>query len=82
MKMLAGAVVDGGALAEVIAVSFVAGVTVTAAYATAILSLTRLGESRRDRRTLVATAYTWLAGIALAVSVGAVVLGIFVMATN
>jgi hypothetical protein len=82
MTILASSIVDGGALAEVIAVSFVAGVSVTAAYAAAILGLTRLSESRRAGRTLAATAYTWLAGLGLAISVGAVVLGIVVMATN
>ena len=80
--MIAASVVDGKALAEVIAVSLVAGVTVTATYAAAIVGLTRLSEHRRAGRTGAATAYTWLAVLALAVSVGAVVLGIAVMASN
>jgi hypothetical protein len=80
--VILASIVDGDALVEVIAVSFVAGISVTAAYATAILSLTRLSEQRRARRTMAATAYTWLAMIALVVSIGAVVLGIVVMASN
>jgi MFS family permease len=80
--VILASIVDGDALAEVIAVSFAAGISVTAAYATAIASLTRLSERRRERRTMAATAYAWLAGLALAASVGAVALGIFVMATN
>ena len=79
---IVAAIVDVDALAEVIAVSFVAGVSVTAAYAAAIVGLTRVGESRRARRTLAATAYIWLAGLALAVSIGGVVLGIVVVASN
>jgi hypothetical protein len=79
---IAATIVDVDALAEVIAVSFVAGVSVTAAYAAAIVGLTRFSESRRAGRTLAATAYTWLAALALTVSVGAVALGIFVMASN
>jgi hypothetical protein len=82
MTLVAASIVDVDALAEVIAVSFAAGVTVTAAYAAAIVGMTRVSETRRERRTLAATAYTWLALIALAVSIGGVVLGIVVMATN
>ena len=80
--MILASIVDFDALAEVIAVSFVAGISVTAAYAAAILGLTRLGEHRRAGRTLAATAYTWLAALGLAASVGAIVLGIAVMASN
>ena len=79
---IAAAIVDVDALAEVVAVAFAAGITVTAAYAAAIVGLTRLSESRRAGRTLAATAYTWLAGLCLIVSVGAVVLGIAVMASS
>jgi hypothetical protein len=80
--ILAKSIVDADALAEVITVSFLAGVSVTAAYAAAIVGLTRLSECRRAGRTLAATAYTWLAALALAVSVGAVVLGVAVMASD
>jgi hypothetical protein len=79
---MAAAIVDVDALAEVVAMSFVAGLTVTAAYAAAIVGFTRVSESRRARRTLAATAYIWLAGLALAVSIGGVVLGIVVVASN
>ena len=82
MSLLAESIVDGGRLLDVIAVSFVAGVTVTGAYAAAIVGLTRLSEHRRAGRTLAATASTWLAALGLAVSIGAVVLGIVVMATD
>jgi hypothetical protein len=82
MTLVAASIVDVDALVEVIAVSFAAGVNVTAAYAAAIVGMTRLGESRRASRTAAATAYTWLALVALVVSVGGVVLGIFVVATN
>jgi hypothetical protein len=80
--VILASIVDGEALGEVIGVSFAAGISVTAAYAAAIMGLTRLSESRRARRTLAATAYAWLAMLGLVVSVGAIVLGIAVMATN
>jgi hypothetical protein len=79
---MAVTIVDVDALAEVVAMSFVAGLTVTAAYAAAIVGLTRVSESRRANRTLAATAYIWLAAIALTVSVGGVALGIVVVASN
>jgi hypothetical protein len=82
MTLLAASVVDIDALTEMIAVSFAAGVTVTAAYAAAIVGMTRVSESRRASRTAAATAYMWLALVALIVSVGGVVLGIVVVATN
>jgi hypothetical protein len=82
MILLAKSIVDIDALTEVIAVSFAVGVTVTAAYAAAIVGMTRVSESRRAERTLAATAYIWLAFIALAVSIGGVVLGIVVVSTN
>jgi hypothetical protein len=44
--------------------------------------MTRVSETRRARRTVAATAYMWLAFVALTVSVGGVVLGIVVVATN
>jgi hypothetical protein len=82
MTILAASILDVDSLADVVAVSFVAGISVTAAYAFAIVSLTRLSEHRRAGRTLAATAYTWLAGLALAVSLGLVALGIAVMVSN
>lgn len=82
MSVLAASVVDWQALGEMVAVSFVAGVAFTAAYAIAIFGLTRLSEQRRAGRTAGATAYMWLGGTGLAVSIGAVVLGIAVMASN
>ena len=82
MTPIAESIVDVDALTEVIAVSFAVGVSVTAAYAAAIVGMTRVSESRRAKRTLAATAYTWLSFVALAVSVGGVVLGILVMASK
>jgi hypothetical protein len=82
MMLVAASIVDVDALTEVIAVSFAAGVIVTAAYAAAIVGMTRVSERRRARRTVAATAYMWLAFVALTVSVGGVVLGIVVVATN
>jgi hypothetical protein len=82
MTVIGAQIVDVDALTEVIAVSFAAGVIVTAAYAAAIVGMTGVSESRRARRTVAATAYLWLALVALVVSVGGVVLGIVVVATN
>ena len=82
MTLTAAGIVDFDALTEMIAVSFAAGVSVTASYAAAIVGMTRFSESRRAKRTVAATAYTWLAFVALTVSIGGVVLGIFVVATN
>jgi hypothetical protein len=82
MTVVAASVVDWEALGEMVAVSFAAGLAVTAAYAIAIFGLTRLSEQRRAGRTAAATAYMWLGGTGLAFGIGAVVLGIAVMASN
>lgn len=75
-----GAVVDTGALLKVIAASLAAGVGVTAAFSLAIAGVVRFSDLRRDGRPLEAGLFALVGGLALAASLGAVALGIFVMA--
>ena len=74
-----GSVVDGDALVQVLWVSLVAGIGVTASYATAILGATRAVDLSRSGRTGEAAIAGLLAAVAVAVVVAAVVFGIVVM---
>jgi ABC-type spermidine/putrescine transport system permease subunit II len=74
-----GSVVDGDALLQVLWVSLVAGIGVTASYAAAILGATRAIDLSRSGRTGEAAIFGLLAIVAVAVVAGAVVFGIIVM---
>ena len=77
--MLADAVVDWGALLEVVWTSLVGGIGVTAIFAVAILGATRAVDLRQDGNVVAAGAYAVLTVVALAAVLVAVVLGILVM---
>jgi hypothetical protein len=74
-----GSVVDVDALLEVIWVSFVAGIGVTAAWAAAILGSTRGVDYSRRGRTGEAALFGLLALVGFAIVLAAVVFGIVVM---
>jgi hypothetical protein len=75
-------IVDTDALGKVIIYSLVAGIGVTVSFALTILGATRFADMRREDRPLEAGLFAVLATLALAVSVGAVVLGIVVMTSK
>jgi hypothetical protein len=74
-----GAVVDGDAILEVVWVSFVAGIGVTAAWAAAIFGAARWADYNRNGRTAEAVMFGLMAVVGLAVVAGAVVFGVVVM---
>jgi hypothetical protein len=73
------AIVDTSALWQTIVAALAAGVGITLVFSIAILGIVRVVELGRDGRTAAATAFGTLAVIALAVCLGAVVLGVIVM---
>ncbi|HKP22036.1 MAG TPA: hypothetical protein VJT68_10990 [Thermoleophilaceae bacterium] len=72
-------VVDWDALLQVIWVSLLAGVGVTAAYGFALLGSTRALESGRDGRLGGAISYAVVGVVGFAVVVGAIVFGILIL---
>jgi hypothetical protein len=74
-----GSIVDGEALLDVLWVSVVAGIGVTASYAAAILGATRAVDLSRSGRVGEATVFALLAVLGFALVVAAVVFGIVVM---
>jgi hypothetical protein len=72
-------IVDWHAILQVIWVSLLAGVGVTAAYGFALLGSTRALESGRDGRLAGAISYGILAALGLAVVIGAIVFGIVIL---
>jgi hypothetical protein len=76
----AGSIVDWGTLGKVVAYSLVAGVGVAVCFSIAIVGATRFAEARRSQAAAPAAFYAVLAGLGLAATVGAVVVGIIVMA--
>jgi hypothetical protein len=79
---MVGAIVETTDLLETVAASLVAGIGVTAAFSIAIFGITRSADLLRDDRPLLASAAGGLAALALAVVIGAIVLGIVVMTTK
>jgi hypothetical protein len=79
---MVGAIVETTDLLETVAASLVAGIGVTAAFSIAIFGITRSADLLRDDRPLLAGAAGGLAALALAVVIGAIVLGIVVMTTK
>lgn len=73
-------IVDTGDLLEVIWVSLAAGIGVTAVYGLAIVGATRAIELGRAGRSGEAALFGALGVVAMAAVVGAVVLGIVVLA--
>ena len=74
-----GSIVDVDALLQVLWVSFVAGIGVTAAWAAAILGSTRWVDLSRHGRTAEAILFGLVALVGFAVVLAAVVFGIVVM---
>ena len=77
--MIAGDIIDGGALWQVIWVSFVAGLVLIGAMSVAIVGFARATQERRERNAGAAGAHFTLAVAATGVILAAVVLGIVVM---
>jgi hypothetical protein len=77
---LIASIVDTADLLEVIWVSLVAGIGLTAAYGVALFGATRALDFGRTGRSGAAAFYAVLGALALAVVVAAMVLGIIVMA--
>jgi hypothetical protein len=74
-----GAIVDGGALIEVVWVSLACGLGVTAAYAVAILGGSRAFELRRDGHAVEAAIFGIVGLVALLAVLAAIVVGIVVL---
>jgi hypothetical protein len=72
-------IVDWDAILQVIWVSLLAGVGVTAAYGFALLGSTRALESGREGRLGGAISYAVVAVLGLAVVIGAIVFGILIL---
>lgn len=77
--MVADAVVDWGAVLEVVWTSLAGGIGITAAFAMVILGATRAVDLRRDGHAVAAGAYAALMALGFATVVAAVVFGIVVM---
>ena len=77
--MILATVVDWEALLDVIVASLVIVVGVTIAFSLAIYGATRLAEGRRTERGPEVAGYALLAIAGLAVTLGAVALGLVVM---
>jgi hypothetical protein len=80
--MLPATVVDWSALLNVVVASLVAVVGVTVAVSLATLGGSRFADMRADQRALEATGYAVLTIVALAATVGAVVMGVVVMVSK
>jgi hypothetical protein len=71
--------VEGKELLDTVLYSLFAGVGVILIFSLAVWGVTRFGEFSRDERHLAASAAAALSLLALAATLGAVVLGIVVM---
>jgi hypothetical protein len=80
MRLLS--VVEIGQLFEVIWVSLVAGIGITAAYSFVVLGTGRSAEARRSGQTGAAIAYGLLAAVFLILVVGSFVFAIKIMLTK
>jgi hypothetical protein len=76
------AIVEWDALLEVVVVSLVVGVGVTAVFSIAVLGAVRFVDFRRDGRPLEATFFGLLSLVALAASLAAIVYGMAVMVSK
>jgi hypothetical protein len=74
-----GAVVDGGALVDVIWVSLVAGVGVVTIFAVTLLAATRADDARREGRSGAAAVFGGLAAVSLLVFAGVIVVGVWIL---
>jgi cytochrome c biogenesis protein CcdA len=75
-------IVDTEKLLDLVGVSLVAAVGVTAAFSLAILGATRFSDLRRDGRAVEAAFFGVVTALALAACVGAIVYGIVEIQTK
>jgi hypothetical protein len=75
-------VIETKEMLETVAVSLIAGVGVTGAFAILVFGVTRSADMARDERPALAAAAGALAVIALAVVIASIVLGIVVMTSK
>jgi hypothetical protein len=75
-------IVDWEALLETVAAALVAGVGIAIAFSLAIYGVARFAEARRAGQSLAAGAAALLTVVALVVCVGAITIGIVVMASS
>jgi cytochrome c biogenesis protein CcdA len=75
-------IVDTTTLLDLVGVSLVAAVGVTAAFSLAILGATRFSDLRQDGRAVEAAFFGVLTALALAACVGAIVYGIVEIQTK
>jgi len=80
MTPVAAPIVDWSTLGQVILYSLGAGVGVSICFSFAVVGATRFAEARRAEASVAAAFYGLLAALGLAATVGAVVVGIVVMA--
>jgi hypothetical protein len=73
------AVVDGGALLDVIWVSLIAGVGVVTIFAITLLGATRAADARREGRGAAAVAFGGLAAISLLLFAVVIVVGVWIL---
>jgi hypothetical protein len=71
--------IDWGALLEVIWVSLVAGIGVTAVYSVIIYTSSRAGDARREGNGGAAAVYGTLAALAFAMFLAGVIVGVTIM---
>ena len=74
-----GTIVDTKALLDAVIASVVAGLGVTLAFSIMVFGVARGADMRRSDRPLLAAGAGVLSALALAVTIGAVVMGIIVM---
>lgn len=75
-------IVEGKELLETVVASLVAGVGVTFIFSIAIWGVARFADLSRNERPLAAAAALGAAGLALACTLAAVVIGIIVMSSK
>jgi hypothetical protein len=75
-------VVETKQLLETVIVSMVAGVGITVVFSVAIWGVARFADLSRNERSLAAGAAATLAGLAVLVTLAAVVFGIVVMSSK
>jgi hypothetical protein len=79
---MAATIVDTKALWETVVAALVAGVGTTFVFSLAILGIARFATLSRDGRALEAALFAALAGLGLAATGAAVVIGVIVMTTK
>jgi hypothetical protein len=76
---VAAEIVDWGSLLEIVVVSLVAGVGLTAVFSIAVLGAVRSVDSARDGRRITAGAFGAITLVALAACLAAIVYGVAIM---